>query len=182
MNKLSFYSLVLSFISLMLFWTIMSGFLDLIHLSMGVVTVSGILMLNYKLKSHRFFDDDMDDMKQLRIGRAIYYLFWMIYQIVIAGFHVVGVILKPSMPVQTTMLRFKTDLPSSHAKMILGNSITLTPGTLTVDIEGDYFTVHALTTHSYQGITNDEMPRQVLKLFEDTDRPVISNLEITTHN
>lgn len=182
MNKLSFYSLALSFISLMLFWIIMSGFLDVIHLTMGVLSVGGVMMLNYKLKAHRFFDDDMNDLKELRFARAIYYFFWMIYQIIIAGFHVVGVILKPNMPIQTTMLQFKADLPSSHAKMILGNSITLTPGTLTVDIQGDYFTVHALDESSYQGISSDEMPRQVLKLFENTDRQVISDLKITTHN
>lgn len=156
----------------------MSGYLDVIHLGMGVVTVVGVMMINYRLKSHRFFEDDMNDIKELRFGYALWYVIWLVGQIVIAGFHVVSVISRPNMPVRTTIVTFRADLPSAHAKMILGNSITLTPGTLTMDIEGDLFTVHALDDQTYQGIVNDDMPRKVLKLFEKSDRQVISDVNI----
>lgn len=180
MNKLSLYSLTLSFISLMLFWVVMSGSLDVAHILMGVLSIGIVMGINYKLKVHHFFSDDMDDIKELRYFMAVKYFFWMVVQIVKSGFHVVSVIVKPSLPTKLSIVRFKVDLPSAHAKMILGNSITLTPGTLTIDIDGDQFTVHALDSTSYAGIINDEMPRQVLKLFEEEDRPVISDLEITT--
>lgn len=180
MNKLSFFSLTMSFISLMVFWVVMSGFLEWFQLTLGVLSVVLVMLVNYKLKTHRFFDDDMNDLSELRFTRAAYYLFWMIWQIILAGFHVLFVIIRPKMPIETTMIRFKADLPSAHAKMILGNSISLTPGTLTIDIEGDLFTVHALDEKSYQGIVSDEMPRQVLKLFEAEERQVISDVEITT--
>jgi len=182
MNKLSLYSLTLSFISLMLFWVVMSGFFDAVHLTMGVLSVAGVIAVNYKLKAYRFFHDDMADIKELRLLRAVYYFFWMIYQIFTAGFHVVKVILQPGLPTKLSIVRFKVNLPSSHAKMILGNSITLTPGTLTVDIQGDYFIVHALDESSYAGIISDEMPREVLKLFEKDGRSVISDVEIITKN
>lgn len=182
MSKTSLFTNVMSFISLMIFWVIMSGFIDVIHLSMGVVTVVGVLVFNSKLKSYHFFEDDMDDLSELRFGIAFYYFFWMIWQIILAGFHVLWVITSPKMPIQTTVLTFKANLPSAHAKMILGNSITLTPGTLTMDIEGDLFTVHALTAKSYEGIVNDEMPKMVLKLFSKEDRPVVSDINIITEN
>lgn len=158
----------------------MSGFLDAIHIGMGVVTVIGVLYVNYQLKSHTFFDDDMNDLRDLRFGRAIYYIGWIIVQIVISGFHVMSVIIKPSMPIRTTILTFRADLPSAHARMILGNSISLTPGTLTIDIVGDTFTVHALDRNTYQGIVDDSMPRQVLKLFEKGERQVVKDLKIIT--
>lgn len=158
----------------------MSGFLDAIHIGMGVVTVIGVLYVNYQLKSHTFFDDDMNDLRDLRFGRAIYYIGWIIVQIVISGFHVMSVIIKPSMPIRTTILTFRADLPSAHARMILGNSISLTPGTLTIDIVGDTFTVHALDRNTYQGIADDSMPRQVLKLFEKGERQVVKDLKIIT--
>ncbi|MGM0457894.1 MAG: Na+/H+ antiporter subunit E [Bacteroidota bacterium] len=180
MNKLSFFSLTMSFISLMAFWVAMSGFLDLVHLAMGVVTVVGVMALNYKLKQHHFFEDDMDDLSELRFGRAFFYFFWMIYQILVAGFHVLMVIIRPAMPIKPTLVTFKVDLPSAHAKMILGNSITLTPGTLTVDIEDDLFTVHALDSNSYAGIADDTMPRQVLSLFSKENRPVVRDFKILT--
>lgn len=156
----------------------MSGFLDAIHIGMGVVTVAGVLFVNYKLKAHRFFNDDMNDLQELRFGRALYYFGWMIVQIVIAGFHVMSLIVKPKMPIHTTILTFKVDLPSAHARMILGNSITLTPGTLTIDIVGDTFTVHSLDSKSHEGITSDAMPRQVLKLFEKEEHQVVKDLKI----
>lgn len=180
MNKLSFFSLTMSFISLMIFWIVMSGFLTPIHISLGILSVASVMYVNYKLKVHRFFDDDMDDLSDLRFGRAVYYFFWMLLQVILAGIHVLIVISKPKMPIKTTMLQFRADLPSAHAKMILGNSITLTPGTLTVDIDGDLFTVHAIDEKSYASIVSDEMPRQVLKLFETEERQVISDIKINS--
>lgn len=166
----------------MIFWVIMSGFFDAIHLSMGVVSVVFVMVINHKLKVKQFFDDDVDVLDKLRFGRAIYYVFWLLWQIIISGFQVAAVILKPNMPVETSILKFKVDLPGAHAKMILGNSITLTPGTLTIDISDNKFTVHSLTPASMQGIISDEMPRQVLQLFEKTARPVVYDVEIVTDN
>ncbi|MCC5940967.1 MAG: Na+/H+ antiporter subunit E [Balneolaceae bacterium] len=180
MNKLSFFSLTMSFLSLMTFWVIMSGFFDFIHLGLGVLTVAGVMYVNYQLKTHRFFDDDMDDLSEVRFGRAVYYVFWMIIQIVIAGFHVVGIIIRRKMPIHTTMITFRTNLPSAHARMILGNSISLTPGTLTIEIEGDMFIVHAIDDKSFEGISSDKMPREVLKLFQKEERQVIEDLQIIT--
>lgn len=156
----------------------MSGFLDAIHLTFGVLSVGGVLMLNYQLKKHRFYEDDMDNLDDLRLMRFTYYFFWMIYQIILSGFHVLWVIMRPSMPIETAIIKFRVDLPSSHAKMILGNSITLTPGTLTIEIEDDLFTVHALDASSYAGLESDEMPRQVLRLFQKKERQVVRDFEI----
>lgn len=156
----------------------MSGLLNAVYLTFGVLSVAGVLMFNYQLKKHRFYADDMNNLDELRFFRAIYYFFWLVYQIIMAGFHVAAIILRPSMPIGTCIIKFRVDLPSSHAKMILGNSITLTPGTLTIDIEDNLFTVHALDEASYGSLFNDEMPRQVLQLFEKEQRAVISDFEI----
>jgi multicomponent Na+:H+ antiporter subunit E len=91
---------------------------------------------------------------------------------------VVAIILHPTLPIEPAIVRFKVNLPDAQAKAILGNSITLTPGTLTVDIEGDEFVVHALSSASYTGIINDEMPKKVNQLFLNTDASVISDIKI----
>ena len=164
----------------MTFWIIMSGFFDFIHLGLGVLSVAGVMYVNYKLKTHRFFDDDMDDLSELRFTRAAYYIGWLVIQIIIAGIHVAKIIIRPKMPIHTTMLTFRVNLPSAHARMILGNSITLTPGTLTIDITGDRFIVHAIDEKSFQSISSDQMPREVLKLFEKEERQVVEDLQIIT--
>lgn len=158
----------------------MSGFFDAIHLGLGVLSVVSVMYVNYKLKTHRFFKDDMDDLSELRFSRAAYYIGWMIIQIIMAGFHVAGIIIRRKMPIHTTMITFRASLPSAHARMILGNSISLTPGTLTIDITEDFFIVHSIDEKSYEGIASDKMPREVLKLFEKEERQVIHDLKITT--
>lgn len=177
-KKLSFYNLTLSFISLMTFWIIMSGFFDWFHLALGVVSVSIVMAINYQLKQTRFFEDEMDDLKELRIHYAVYYLFWLIMQITISGIHVASVIIRPKMPIYPQIIKFRVDLPSAHARMILGNSITLTPGTLTIEIRDDQFTVHALTPKSFEGIVDESIPRRVLKLFTTEEHKVIHDIRI----
>jgi multicomponent Na+:H+ antiporter subunit E len=55
MKKLSFFSIAVSFISLMIFWVIMSGFFDAVHLSFGVFSVASVLYVNHKLKKLSLF-------------------------------------------------------------------------------------------------------------------------------
>lgn len=164
----------------MVFWFIMSGFFDLVHGMMGVISVGIVLAVNYRIKRYNFFDDEREVLQEFRYVRVLLYLPWLTYQIFVAAIQVARVILSPSLPIETQMIRFKVNLPSAHAKMILGNSITLTPGTLTVDIEEDEFLVHALTPASYAGILDDSMPQQVLKLFQKEVHPVVSDVTVIT--
>lgn len=180
-KKISVLSTLLSFVSLMAFWLLMSGYFDLIHIAYGVVSVISVMAINRSLASYAFFDDDHNDSYKIRPMRAVYYLFWILGQIVVSGWRVAMLIVRPSMPAKPAMVTFRADLPTARARMILGNSITLTPGTLTVDIEGDRFTVHSIDTFSYEGIVNDDMPKQVLRLFSNEDRPVVHDVTIRTH-
>lgn len=155
----------------------MSGFIDLVHLSMGVISVALALIINYRLKTVRFYEDDMKDLKEIRFFQAVYYFFWITVQIFKAGFHVAKVIISPKMPTNLAMVQFRVNLPNTQAKIILGNSITVTPGTVTVSIEDDLFTVHGLDDSSFEGILNDEMPHQVLKIFQSEMHPVVSDIK-----
>lgn len=178
MKQLSLLNISLSFVSLMIFWLIMSGMFQVPQISQGVVSVITVLAINHTLKRHKFFDNEMDDLSTLRFHVAAGYPFWLLKEIIKSGFYVASVILFKGRPIETYIVKFRCDLPSAHAMMILGNSITLTPGTLTIDIEGDKFTVHALTRDTFEGIVNDDMPRKVLQLFEKDDRPVIHDVRI----
>lgn len=182
MKTLSIRTIIVSFITLMAFWFIMSGFFDLIHTLMGVISVVAVMALNHQLKKHKYYEDEVDVLNELRYGRLILYLFWLAWQIVVSGFQVARVILSPSLPISPSMVKFKVDLPSAHAKMILGNSITLTPGTLTVDIQGDEFIIHSILPQAYEGIINDRMPHEVLQLFSKNVHPVVSDVTIISDN
>ena len=62
------------------------------------------------------------------------------------------------------MIRVKASQESGLGKVIYGNSITLTPGTITVDMEGDQIIVHALTQAGAEGVREGEMDRRVTAL------------------
>ena len=71
--------------------------------------------------------------------RFVLYLMW---QIVLANWDVARRVISPAMPINPGIVRVHTELKTPLGRMILANAITLTPGTLTVNIEGDTLCVH----------------------------------------
>lgn len=145
---------------------------------MGVISVTFVMAINYKLKAHKFYKNETDVLKDLRFIFLPWFFIWLLWQIIVSGIHVAKILLSPSLPIKTSMVRFKVNYPNPHAKMILGNSITLTPGTLTVDIKDDEFIVHSISPVSFEGIASDEMPKQVLKLFTKDLHDVVTDFEV----
>ena len=166
MKQASPISLLVSFTALMGFWLLMSGHYDVIHIGLGVLSAVIVLAVNYSLRQHTFYADEKDDILHLHYGKLLIYLPWLSWQIICSGIDVAFIILRKSLPISTYILKFRVDMPSAHARMILGNSITLTPGTLTLDIQGNEFTVHALTPRSVSRVVDGDMPRRVARLFE----------------
>jgi multicomponent Na+:H+ antiporter subunit E len=156
----------------------MSGYFDFTHSFMGLVSVAIVMTVNYKLKSHSYFADETDVIKDLRFIYMPVYFGWLLLQIIISGIQVAKILLSPSLPIETSVIRFKVNFPNAHCKVILGNSITLTPGTLTVDIKGDEFIVHAISPVSFEGIADDSMPQKVLKLFKSEADQVVYDFEV----
>lgn len=177
MKRHSIFQQVATFVVLFAFWLVMSGSFTPLHIALGAISVLCVQLINYRLDHHRFFDDERENWRQFRFGYGVAYLIWLVGQIISSGLHVAWVILHRRMPVETFMVKFKADLPSAQERLILGNSITLTPGTLTLEIEGDEFTVHALTRKSLQGIISDEMPRRVAALFQRSPGSVIHDIQ-----
>lgn len=176
MKKHSIAQQVATFLVLFAFWLVMSGSFTPLHLALGVLSVICVQIINYRLDHHNFFPDERQSWKGFRLGYALGYLGWLIAQIFYSAIHVARVIIHRKMPMETFLVKFKVNLTSAQERFILGNSITLTPGTLTVEIENDEFTVHALTSQSLAGIINDDMPRRVARLFQPEPGPVIHDL------
>jgi len=168
----------MAFAALMAFWLAMSGSFKPLQISLGVISVIIVLFLNHKLQRHRFYEDEVSDWKQLRLGYTIHYLLWLTGQIILSGIQVAAVIIRRDMPIETYVVKFNTHFENAHQRLILGNSITLTPGTLTLDIRGDEFTVHALTYQSLSGILDHSMPNRVSGLFSKKSGNVISDVRI----
>ncbi len=191
MKRQFFFKSLIQFILLMVVWLLLSGHYDIFHISMGVLSCLGVVLLHLKLRKYYVFQEEMEEAEArlkgnfpagLRYSRLLFYIPWLIWQIVVASFQVAAVVLNPKMPIDPGLVKFKTKLPTMVAKVILGNSITLTPGTITVQLKGDEFLVHSLMDASYSGITCDDvdgsLPGEVAKLYEKKPDQVVTNIKI----
>lgn len=187
MKRIFWKNIVIQFFLLMGFWLLLSGHYDIIHTLYGVVSVTAVLMLHYRLKKYYFFEEEVTqaDAKlkgayptPIRFFRLLFYIPWLLWQIMVASLQVAYVVLSPKMPIDPAIVRFKTKLPNTVARVILGNSITLTPGTITVQIADSEFIVHALMDVSASGIEEDVLPTEVAKLYDKKPGRVAHNFKI----
>ena len=84
----------------------------------------------------------------------IQYVFILVKEIVKANFAVIRMITSSRYDLEPAVVRFKTDLKSAPARIMLANSITLTPGTITVSLTGDEYVVHCLDKSLAEGINS----------------------------
>ena len=155
----------ISFIILFAFWILLSGNFDAFHLTLGVIST---LVVTFWTGDMLVIDSKLPIGARLALlWRFTLYTLWLLWQIVVANFHVVYVALHPKMDdiLEPQMVEFKTGLKTDLAKFVLANSITLTPGTVTVRIEDGVFLIHALTDHTAAGVPGD-MEKRIQQIFE----------------
>jgi len=152
---------LLTFIILFLFWIVMSGRFDLFHLTLGVISCAIVSHISHDL----LFKDIKAKDRHIEIIRFIKYLPWLFYQIVVANFYVAYLALDPMMSerIDPRIIKFKTRLKKEMSLVTFGNSITLTPGTITVLIKEGYYYVHAIDMISAKGLPGD-MEKRVGKV------------------
>ncbi|WP_455378040.1 Na+/H+ antiporter subunit E [Petrachloros mirabilis] len=98
--------------------------------------------------------------------RFLLYLPWLAIEVVKSGLHVTRLILHPRMPISPRLIPCKIALRDPAGLVLLGNSITLTPGTITVEISQDALLVHAIDSSSAESVLNGTMERRVAHVFE----------------
>jgi multicomponent Na+:H+ antiporter subunit E len=97
----------------------------------------------------------------------IRYIPWLLYQIALSTLHVAFLALHPKMTdrIDPTIVTFKTKLKTNIAQVALANSITLTPGTITIRIVDGVFYVHAISRKAAAGLPG-EMEDRLARVFE----------------
>lgn len=94
------------------------------------------------------------------------YLPWLGYRILLANLHVTRVILHPQLPIAPTLIHHRTTLHHPASVVLLANSITLTPGTITVEVDAPRLVVHALDGDSAGDLTTRAFEGQIARVFE----------------
>jgi multicomponent Na+:H+ antiporter subunit E len=95
----------------------------------------------------------------------------MLVAIVKANIDVAVIVLQRRMPISPGIVKFKTDIRKDFRQGILANSITLTPGTLTIDMEDDVYVVHCLTRANAEDVCQWNMEQELLQIEEKAVNP-----------
>lgn len=156
-------SFILTFFICFVTWIILSGRFDLFHLGLGVVACSIVASLSGNILISR---RGLEHLPRQWLG-FIRYVPWLIYQVLLANLHVMYLVFNPRMMemIDPRIIRFKSKLKKPMSLFIFANSITLTPGTITVfvSITGEY-TVHVIDEQSGLSLPG-EMEERVARLM-----------------
>lgn len=144
------------FLSLYLFWLLLSGFFTAFLLSAGVGCALAVVWFARRM--------DVVDAEghPIHLGpKALLYWPWLLREIVKSAWDVSKIILHPKLPISPTLVRFKPTQKTDVGLVLHANSITLTPGTIAIEAGPDEFLVHGLTRSGAQGVVASEMDRRV---------------------
>lgn len=144
---------------LLVFWLAMSGIYTSFLITAGIIFSVAIALFS----ARRLGVVDREGHPIHLSLNALFYWPWLGLQIAISALTVSRIILSPRLPVSPVLLRVKMSQKSDVGKVTYANSITLTPGTVSVDIEGDEILVHALTQKGAAELTAGEMDRRVTR-------------------
>ena len=155
---------VFVFVLLMVMWVVLSGFFDAFHLSLGLISCAIVVWLSSDL----LFEKRHHHLRvRIKQGFGLFaYLIWMIGQIILSNICVLKLALGDLNKLEPQILRYKCSLNTDFQRFLLANSITLTPGTVTIKIIGDTFYVHAISDETAQGL-DGKMEHRIKKVFAD---------------
>jgi multicomponent Na+:H+ antiporter subunit E len=162
-SRFSFFAFVLTFVIMFLVWIILSGKFDIFHLSLGLISCA---IVSY-LSSDLLFSSPQIKGFVSQSVQFVKYIPWLMVEIFKANLHVTYLVFHPRMMelIDPRIVKFRSELKSDLALVTFANSITLTPGTITVSvsIDGD-FKVHAIDKASGDPLPG-EMETRIAKAF-----------------
>lgn len=154
-------------IYLFAFWMMITLSVEPKYLIMGVlgslivarVCLPLLMVPNYHHTKYYF-------LLEVSLLKFFAYMIWLMKELVLANLDVITAVLKPELPVNPQLLRFRVHFDNPAPIALLANSITLTPGTITVKVDkNNEYIIHALTPGAAEGILSGSMARKVAHLY-----------------
>ncbi|MGB7345929.1 MAG: Na+/H+ antiporter subunit E, partial [Pirellulaceae bacterium] len=137
-------------------WLVLSEDFDRFHMGLGLMSALAVAWFNTERTPTR---------PTITAIRFVLYIPWLIVQVVKSGIHLSKIILNPSLPISPQLIRFHTDIQNESGIVLLANSITLTPGTITLEVNGQEFVVHAIDAEAAKDITNSQFDQRIAAMI-----------------
>ena len=152
----------LAFILFFLFWLLLSGHYDLFHIAIGIFCC---LLISYTSSDLLFVHVGADD-THLILPRLLTYVPWHLYQIFISNIYLAKLVFSPLSRLNPRILSYQSKLTNGLALVTFANSITLTPGTITIDLDEHTFYVHAIDDKVADDLLTGEMEDRIERVFQ----------------
>ena len=147
-------------------WLLWSGhFENPFLIGLGVLSCLGCLYLGTRMQ----IIDEEGAPAQLGIGPFTRYAPWLIKEIVVSNWQVAKIVISPKMPLKRNLVTVNANQRTPLGKVIFANSITLTPGTVAVEMLGDKIRVHALSLEEAAEDMSGDMHDRVCRLERSSD-------------
>ncbi len=140
------------------FWLVLSGHFTLTLMIIGAVSSVAVVAL-----ASRMAVIDREGHPIYLIIGAMWYWPWLLWQIIKSGLDVSRIIVTPSLPISPTLINVKSSQKTAVGIVTYANSITLTPGTVSVEVEGNDITAHAITHDGAMDLARGDMDRMVTR-------------------
>ncbi len=141
------------------FWLLLSGFYTPFMLGVGVLSVVAVVAFVWRME---VVDHEGHP---VHLGwRAFVFFPWLMWQILKAGWQVSRIILTPSLPISPTLAPTRASQKTTVGMAAFANSITLTPGTISVETGDKEILVHALTEEAMAELQGGEMNGRVVRM------------------
>ncbi len=159
MNNINKHAISLG-LFLAVIWLLLSGHYTLLLISLGLLSVVLVVLLALRM--------DVVDREghplHLNSKALVVYWCWLLKEIFVSNIYVCRLILNPAMPISPTVIALRSSQSSDLARVIFANSITLTPGTVTIDVDGDITEVHTITEEAARSLLQGSMDSKVTAL------------------
>ena len=146
-------------VSLFVLWLLLSGHYEPLLLSLGAVSCMLVAWIAYRM--------DVADHEGHPIHltwRVLFYWIWLFWEIIKSNVQVARLILAPRLAISPTVIKVKASQPDDLGHVTYANSITLTPGTVSIDVRDATIEVHAITREMAEGLLDGEMDRRVTRM------------------
>lgn len=153
----------LSFAVLAVFWLVITGSLRPFDLVAGAVLCSAVAYWADRV----LWRNEPEPLTARAWLRMPLYLLWLIKEIVVAALYVAERVLDPKLGIAPVIHTHRVHFDSDTARVAFANSITLTPGTITVDVTGDTFVIHCLHESFSDRISSGDLERRIARTFEE---------------
>ncbi len=146
---------------MMIFWLLISASADWQHIIVGVIfsTILTIFWSNLNISAHKVTSFNLKQLFML-----IKYFIMLSKEIILANITVAMIVLNPRLPISPGMVIMRCDLERSLIRVLYVNSITLCPGTITVELEDNLLIVHAFTKEYAHDIEDWSLHHRLMEL------------------